>query len=114
MWLFFVTQYNSSLSSFVPNFRILNQVVAERSLTKKSLQKNRQTDKHDYRKRKKTICPLYTSYRGYNYYFKETKSAAMNIFRKKKYFLFKSFVKVELSYLFTINMFTIAENCTEK
>ena len=30
----FVTQYNSSLSSFVPNFRILSQVVAEKSLTK--------------------------------------------------------------------------------
>ena len=26
-------QYNSSLSSFVPNFRILTQVVAEKSLT---------------------------------------------------------------------------------
>ena len=25
MWLFFVTQYNSSLTSFVPNFRILTQ-----------------------------------------------------------------------------------------
>ena len=44
---------------------------------------------------------------------KETKSATMNIFQKK-YFLFKSFVKVELSYVFTINLFTIAENCTEK
>ena len=30
------------------------------------------------------------------------------------YFLFKSFVKVELSYVFTINLFAIAENCTEK
>ena len=29
--------------------------------------------------------------------FKETKSATMNIFRKKKYFLLKSFVKAELS-----------------
>ena len=35
MWLFFVTQYNSSLSSFVPNFRIISQVVAEKSLTEK-------------------------------------------------------------------------------
>ena len=45
MWLFlFVTQYNSSLSSFVPNLRILTQVVAEKSLTKKkSLQTNKQT-----------------------------------------------------------------------
>ena len=31
----FVTQYNSSLSSFVPNLRILSQVVAEKSLTEK-------------------------------------------------------------------------------
>ena len=44
---------------------------------------------------------------------KETKSAIMNIFRFF-YFLFKSFVKVELSYVFTKNLFTIAENCTEK
>ena len=43
---------------------------------------------------------------------KETKSATMNIFRFF-YFLFKSFVKVDLSYVFTINLFTIAENCTE-
>ena len=37
MWLFFVTQYNLSLSSFVPNFRILSQVVAEKSLTEKNV-----------------------------------------------------------------------------
>ena len=43
--------------------------------------------------------------------FKET--AIMNIFRFF-YFLFKSFVKVELSYVFTINLFSIPENCTEK
>ena len=35
--VFFATQYNSSLSSFVPNFRILNQVVAEKSLTEKNI-----------------------------------------------------------------------------
>ena len=40
---------------------------------------------------------------------KETKSATMNIFRN--FCLFKSFVKVEFSYVFTINLFTIAENC---
>ena len=40
----------------------------------------------------------------------EAKSATTNIFRKK-YFLFKAFVKVGLSYVFTINLFTIAENC---
>ena len=33
----FVTQYNSSLSSFVPNLRILSQVVAEKSLTEKKM-----------------------------------------------------------------------------
>ena len=32
----FATQYNTSLSSFVPNFRILTQVVAEKSLTEKN------------------------------------------------------------------------------
>ena len=37
----------------------------------------------------------------------------MNIFRNF-YFLFKSFLKVELSYVFTINLFTIVENSTEK
>ena len=47
------------------------------------------------------------------YVFKETKSATMNIFRFFN-FLFKSFVKVELSYVFTINLITIAESCTEK
>ena len=31
----FATQYNLSLSSFVPNFRILTQVVAEKSMTEK-------------------------------------------------------------------------------
>ena len=35
MWLFFITQHDSSLSSIVPNFRILSQVVAEKSLTEK-------------------------------------------------------------------------------
>ena len=46
-------------------------------------------------------------------YFKETRSVTMNIFRKK-YFLFKSFVKIEFSYVFTIKMFSTAENCMEK
>ena len=45
---------------------------------------------------------------------KETKSAIMNIFRFFFIFIFKSFVKVELSNVFTINLFNIAENCTEK
>ena len=44
------------------------------------------------------------------YRIKDTKSATMNIFRFF-HFLFKLFVKVEeLSYAFTINMFTMAEN----
>ena len=43
---------------------------------------------------------------------KETRSVTMKFFRKK-YFLFKSFVKIELSYVFTINMFSTAESCME-
>ena len=39
--------------------------------------------------------------------FKEAKSATMNIFRKKN--IFFSNVKVESSYFFSINLFTIAE-----
>ena len=38
----------------------------------------------------------------------------MNFFSKKKSFLLKSFDKIELSYVFTINMFSAAENCMEK
>ena len=56
--LSFVTQYNSSLSRFVPNFRILSQVVAEKSLTEKKFT-DRQTDKHSYRKGKNYIPPKY-------------------------------------------------------
>ena len=44
---------------------------------------------------------------------KSAYSVNMNIF-EKKYFLFKSFVKVELSYVFTIKMFSTAENCMAK
>ena len=50
----------------------------------------------------------------HNFKFKEAKSATMNIFRKFLFIFFKSFVKVELSYVFIINMFTLAENCMEK
>ena len=57
---------------------------------------------------------LYTGWFLCSSQLKETKSATMNIFRKKNYFLFKSFVKVEFSYVFTINLFTIAEICMEK
>ena len=46
--------------------------------------------------------------------FKESRSVTMNIFRKKKYFLFKSFVKIVLSYVFTINMFSTAESFLEQ
>ena len=64
----FVTQYNSSLSSFVPNFRALSHV-AEKSLTEKKVY--RQTNKHKKQtniitEKAKTIHPLYTSYLGYN------------------------------------------------
>ena len=44
---------------------------------------------------------------------KETRSVAMSIFLKI-FFSFKSFVKIELSYVFTINIFGTAENCMEK
>ena len=36
MWLFFVIQYNSLLSSFAPNFRILSQMVAEKTFDRKN------------------------------------------------------------------------------
>ena len=67
MAVFFVTQYNSSLSTFVLNFRILTQAVAEKSLTEKKVY--RQTDKptNIITEKAKTIYPLYTSYRGYKY-----------------------------------------------
>ena len=45
---------------------------------------------------------------------KETRSVTMNIFKKKKYFRLKSFVKIELIYISTLNMFSTAENCKEK
>ena len=37
MWIFYVTQYNALLSSFVLNFRILTRVSAEKSLTEKNV-----------------------------------------------------------------------------
>ena len=37
----------------------------------------------------------------------------MNIFRKF-YFIFKAFLKIELSYVFMINIVSTAENCMEK
>ena len=37
----------------------------------------------------------------------------MNIFRFFFYFLFKSFLKIELRYVFAINMFITAENCMQ-
>ena len=43
---------------------------------------------------------------------KDTRSVTMNIFRKK--IIFKSFVKKELSYVFTINIFSTAESCMEQ
>ena len=55
----------------------------------------------------------------YNYltYIKETRPVhlcvTMNIFETFS-FLFKSLVKIKLSYVFTINMFSTAEICMEK
>ena len=54
----FVTQYNSSISRFVPNFRIRSQLVVEKSLTEKKLtnrQPNRQTN--TITEKAKTIYP---------------------------------------------------------
>ena len=55
---------------------------------------------------------------NYSFHFlrelKDTRSVTMNIFRKKKKIFFKSFVKIELSYFFTINMFSTAESCMEQ
>ena len=46
---------------------------------------------------------------------KQSFKAAYSVtFFEKFYFLFKSFVKVELSYVFTIKMFSTADNCMEK
>ena len=42
-------------------------------------------------------------------YFKETKSATLQLS-----FLKMVFVKVDLSHVFSINLFNIAENCMEK
>ena len=59
----------------VPNFRILTQVVAEKSLTEKKFtdgQTDRQTDRQTniITEKAKTIYPLYTSYRGYKHMFR--------------------------------------------
>ena len=43
---------------------------------------------------------------------KDTRSVTINIFQKK--ILFESFVKTELSYVFTIDMFSPAKNGMEK
>ena len=65
---------------------------------------------------KQTVCKVLNIFQHGKYLeayvLKETKSATMNIFQI--FFLFKSVVKVELGYVFTIDMFTIAEHCTEK
>ena len=45
--------------------------------------------------------------------FKETRSVTMKIFRNF-FFLFKSFVNIELSYVFTINMFSTPESCIKQ
>ena len=51
---------------FVPNFKILGDVVPVKSLTKKSLhrQTHTHTEKHIVMEKMKTIYPLHTSYAG--------------------------------------------------
>ena len=53
-----------------------------------------------------TSCPMLS------HVFKRL-SLQLRTFFEKFFFLFKSFVKAELSYFFTINLFTLAENCME-
>ena len=66
MWLFFCYTIQLITVKLCTKFQNLTQVVAEKSLTeKKSLQTNRQTN--IITEKAKTIYPLYTSYRGYNY-----------------------------------------------
>ena len=67
---------------------------------------------------KQTVCKVLKifQYGKYlvAYVLKEARSVTMNIFLKKKYFRFKSFAKIELSYVFIRNLFSTAENCMEK
>ena len=59
----YVAVFLLHISSFVPNFRILTSVVAEKSLTEKKVYNQAIKEKA------KTIYPLYTSYRGYKHTF---------------------------------------------
>ena len=58
-------QFNLSLPSFVPNFKILSQIVPEKFLMEKQFT-HRQTHKHCYRKGKNYIPPIYFVYQGYD------------------------------------------------
>ena len=52
---------------FVPNFKILSQVVSEKFLTvKKFTDRQTERDKHPYGKGKNYVLPIYFVYRGYN------------------------------------------------
>ena len=59
MWLILSYTVQLVAPMFVPNFKILSQVVSEKSLTEKSL-----TNTHTQTEKAKTIYPLYTSYAG--------------------------------------------------
>ena len=52
-----------------------------------------------------TLSEILTTKQNYEIHFKAAYSVTLI------FFLFKSFVKIELSYVFTINMFSAAENC---
>ena len=58
------------------------------------------------------VGQTYPNVWGYNVRLKETRSVTMNVFRF--FFLFKSFVKIELSYDFTIDMFSAAKSSMEQ
>ena len=59
----YLTQYKS-YPTFVPNFKIVGAVIAQKSLTKK---KTTHTNKHCYGKDKNYIPPIYFVYQGYKY-----------------------------------------------
>ena len=63
--VFFITPYNSSLSSFVPNFRIIRQVVAEKSLAEKmsiciTLERQKETMKNWKKKAKYRLASFFS------------------------------------------------------
>ena len=80
--------------------------------TNSSFQKGMTFCRNIYVKKVMKLLAFIFEQPSYKNIYKGTRSVTMNIFRKK--ILFKTFVKIKLSYVFTINMFSTAENCMEK